>query len=215
MLARAGCRVFMLDRAKFPRPKPCGDYLNPGCTSVLGRIGVWEAVAAASAPVAGMRLVAADGTRAPTTFSAGRGCALPRAALDHVLVAHAAAAGASLIEEASVVRADREARQVRVTVDRGRGKVRSEQHRASLVIGADGLGSRVARAIGAGAPLRHGRFAVGGYLEGLAPENGDGDRRLYGELHLARDRYCGVAYLPDGLANVTIALRRRELRTWW
>lgn len=215
ILARAGCRVLVLDRARFPRPKPCGDYLNPGCGSVLSRIGAWEAVAASSAPVAGMRLVAADGTRAPTTFSAGRGCALPRAALDHVLVAHAAAAGASVIEEASVVRIDREARQIRVTVDRGRGKVRSEQHCAPLVIGADGLGSRVARAIGAGTPLRHGRFAVGGYLEGLAPDSGDGDRRLYGELHLARDRYCGVAYFPDGRANVTIALPRRELRTWW
>jgi len=126
MLARAGCRVVMLDRAKFPRAKPCGDYLNPGCTRVLSRIGVWDAVAAASAPVAGMRLVAADGTRAPTTFSTGSGCALPRAVLDHLLVAHAAAAGASVIEETSVVRIDREARQVRVTVSRGRGKVRSE-----------------------------------------------------------------------------------------
>lgn len=214
MLARAGCRVLMLDRAKFPRAKPCGDYLNPGCTDVLSRIGVWDAVAAASAPVAGMRLVAADGTRAPTRFSAGSGCALPRAVLDHLLVAHAAAAGASVIEEASVVRIDREARQVRVTVARGRGKVRSEQHRASLVIGADGLGSRVARAVGAGAPLRDGRFAVGGYVEGLAPDIGDGDQHPFGELHLARDRYCGVAYFPDGLANVTIALSRRELRTW-
>jgi geranylgeranyl reductase family protein len=214
ILARAGCRVLLLDRAQFPRPKPCGDYLNPGCTSVLSRIGVWDAIAAASAPVAGMRLVAVDGTRAPTTFSAGLGCALPRAALDHVLVTHAARVGASVIEEASVVCVDREARQVRVTVARGRGKVRLEQHCASLVIGADGLSSRVARAIGAGTPLRHGRFAVGGYLEGLPPDSGDGDRRAFGELHLARDRYCGVAYFPDGRANVTIALSSRELRTW-
>jgi menaquinone-9 beta-reductase len=215
ILARAGCRVLVLDRARFPRPKPCGDYLNPGCGSVLSRIGAWEAVAASSAPVAGMRLVAADGTRAPATFSAGRGCALPRAALDHLLVMHAAAAGASVVEDAAVVGVDREARRVRVTVDRGRGRVRTERHQASVVIGADGLGSRVARAIGAGTPLRQGRFAVGGYLEGLAPDNGDGDRRPYGELHLARDRYCGVAYFPDGRANVTIALSRRELRTWW
>ena len=215
ILARGGCRVLLIDRAKFPRPKSCGDYLNPGCTTILSRIGVWDAVAAVSAPVAGMRLVAADGTRAPTTFSAGLGCSLPRAALDHVLVTHAAGEGASVIEEASVVCIDREARHVRVTVARGRGKVRLEQHLASLVIGADGLGSKVARSIGAGTPLRHGRFAVGGYLEGLAPDSSDGDRRPFGELHLARDRYCGVAYFPDGRANVTIALPPRELRTWW
>lgn len=215
LLARAGCRVLLMDRAKFPRAKPCGDYLNPGCTGILTRLGVWDAVAAVSAPVAGMRLVAADGTRVPTTFSAGRGCALPRAVLDHVLLAHAAQAGADVIEEASFVAIDRGARRVCVTVARGRGTLRQERHWAALVIGADGLGSRVARAIGAGGPLRDGRFTVGGYLEGVPADHDGGDPRPFGELHLARDRYCGVAYFPDGRANVTIALLRRELRAWW
>jgi flavin-dependent dehydrogenase len=50
-------------------------------------------------------------------------------------------------------------------------------------------------------------------VEGLVPP-ADEARVSFGDLHLARDRYCGVAYLSDGLANVTIALGRQALQTW-
>ncbi len=203
----------VLDRARFPRPKPCGDYLNPGCAAVLDRIGARGVVAGAAVPVAGMRIVAPDGTQAATMFSAGSGYAVTRAALDHLLLANAEEAGASVIEDASVVRLDRDALRIRVTAERARGQTRSEQYHASLVIGADGLRSRVARMIGAGDPPRRGRFTIGGYVEGLTAVAG-ADRHSFGELHLAADRYCGAAYLPDGLANVTIALGHRALRAW-
>jgi len=213
LLARRGCRVVMLDRARFPRPKPCGDYLNPGCAAVLDRIGARDVVAGAAVPVAGMRIVAPNGAQAATMFSTGSGYAVTRTALDHLLVANAAQAGASVIEDASVVRLDRDALRIRVTAERARGQSRSEQYLARVVIGADGLRSKVARMIGAGDPPRRGRFTIGGYVEGLAPVAG-ADRHSFGELHLAADRYCGAAYLPDGLANVTIALGQRALRAW-
>jgi len=203
----------VLDRARFPRPKPCGDYLNPGCAAALDRIGARTIVAGAAVPIAGMRIVAPDGAQATTVFSAGPGYAVSRAVLDHLLLANAVRAGASVLEDASVVRIDWDAGRVRVTAERGHGPTRSERYHARAVIGADGLRSRVARMIGAGDTLRSGRFTVGGYVEGLAPVAG-ADRHSFGELHLARDRYCGAAYLPDGLANVTIALGRRALRTW-
>ncbi len=214
ILARRGCRVLVLDRARFPRLKPCGDYLNPGCAAVLDRIGAWDMVVNAATPVDGMRIVAPNGTQATTRFSTGTGYALRRAVLDHLLVAHAAGTGASVLEEATVVRIDREARHVCVTIERGRGWNRTERYRTRLVIGADGLRSKVAQMIGAGDPPRDGRFTVGGYLEGLDPVAHGAGAHPPGELHLARDRYCGAAYLPDGLANVTIALSRRELFTW-
>lgn len=214
VLARRGCRVVILDRARFPRPKPCGDYLNPGCVAVLDRIGAGGMVAGAAIPVPGMRIVAPDGTQATTRFSGGTGYALRRSVLDHLLVNHAAEAGAVALEEASVVRIDREAGWVCVTAERGRGRDRMERYRARLVIGADGLRSKVARMIGAGDPPLRGRFTVGGYLAGLEPAADDARGHPPGELHLARTRYCGAAYLPDGLANVTIALGRQELLTW-
>lgn len=34
-LARCGYDVTLLDRACFPRPKPCGEYLTPGAVRLL------------------------------------------------------------------------------------------------------------------------------------------------------------------------------------
>ena len=40
VLARGGARVLLLDRARFPRDKLCGDTLNPGALAVLARLGL-------------------------------------------------------------------------------------------------------------------------------------------------------------------------------
>ena len=40
LLARAGFRVALFDRNRFPRPKPCGDCLSPEASRVLQRLGL-------------------------------------------------------------------------------------------------------------------------------------------------------------------------------
>ena len=40
-LARAGARVLVLDRATFPRPKPCAEYLSPQASRLLSEMGRW------------------------------------------------------------------------------------------------------------------------------------------------------------------------------
>src|SRR3954452_23978801 len=40
--ARAGLRTLLLERERFPREKVCGDCLNPSCTPVLERLGVFD-----------------------------------------------------------------------------------------------------------------------------------------------------------------------------
>ncbi|GAA5653565.1 FAD-dependent oxidoreductase [Geodermatophilus obscurus] len=45
--AQAGLRVTLLERAVFPRPRP-GETLHPGVGVVLSRLGVGDAVEAAS-----------------------------------------------------------------------------------------------------------------------------------------------------------------------
>jgi flavin-dependent dehydrogenase len=98
LLARTGCRVVILDKETFPRPKPCGDYLNPGCDAVLGRLGAREALLAGGArPVRGMRIVSPDAIAVTVPFSPERGWALPRRALDHLVLSHALASGARLV----------------------------------------------------------------------------------------------------------------------
>jgi menaquinone-9 beta-reductase len=213
LLARRGCRVLILDKTTFPRPKPCGDYLNPGCDAVLARLGVRAALLACGArPVCGMRVVSPGGTVVTVPFFPRRGWALPRRTLDHLLLGHALTSGARLVEETRVMSVEQEDHRVRVHAERSRGRRIAEEYVAPLVIGADGLHSAVARALGAGDPARRGRYTVGAYLEGVAPEGPAGEEA--GELHLRGDSYCGVAYFGGGLANVTVALGRAELRTW-
>jgi len=205
----------VLDRAAFPRAKPCGDYLNPGCDAVLARLGVRDALEAAGAQsVRGMRVAASDGAAVTLPFPRGLGWALPRRTLDHLLLRHAAGAGATVIEGARVVAVEQAPDRVRVHAEHHR--MRRESYTARFVIGADGLHSIVARTIGAGGPPRRGRYTVGAYLDGLAPNASwaPGDTGEIGEIHLHPDRYCGVAYLPGGLTNVTIALSRGDLHAW-
>jgi flavin-dependent dehydrogenase len=217
LLARRGYRAVIVDRAVFPRPKPCGDYLNPGCDEVFERLGVRDALERAAAPVRGMRLVTADGDAAALPFPRRNGWALQRSRLDQALLDHALRAGVLVRDGSRLAALEPDARTVRVTMERGG---RTECCAARLVVGADGLRSAVARAAGIPAPMRHGRYTVGAYLAGVdglpadlsadPPAAGGG----WGEIHLRRDGYCGVAHLPGGLANVTLAVPRHVVRAW-
>jgi 2-polyprenyl-6-methoxyphenol hydroxylase-like FAD-dependent oxidoreductase len=39
-LASRGHEVLLVDRARFPRPKPCGEYMSPACDALLAELGV-------------------------------------------------------------------------------------------------------------------------------------------------------------------------------
>jgi flavin-dependent dehydrogenase len=82
---------------------------------------------------------------------------------------------------------------------------------APMVIAADGASSRVARALGLArhAP-RPRRWAVGAYFEGVGGEQGteDGSGR-FGEMHLRRERYIGIAPLPGGVTNACVVTADR------
>ena len=41
-LARAGTDVLLLDRARFPRPKPCAEYLSPEASRILADMGALD-----------------------------------------------------------------------------------------------------------------------------------------------------------------------------
>src|SRR5437868_14409197 len=61
VLARAGARVRLIDRAAFPRDKLCGDTLNPGTLAVLRRLGLAEAVESVGLEIEGMRITGDSG----------------------------------------------------------------------------------------------------------------------------------------------------------
>jgi flavin-dependent dehydrogenase len=130
------------------------------------------------------------------------GGALLRRDLDARLVAAAAAAGAR-IEERVLVEAplvDSSATQpvVAGVLVKGRDG-RSLRVPAPLVIAADGRYSRVARAVGLSRSARRPRrWALGAYFQDVTGMSS------FGEMHVRRTHYLGVAPLPNGLTNACI-----------
>jgi menaquinone-9 beta-reductase len=213
LLARAGLRVRLFDRARLPREKLCGDTLNPGALAILSRLGL-EAVTAGSLPIDGMLVTDASGVRCSGCYGQGRqGRAIRRVSLDHALVGEAIRAGVDFEDGVLVQSAivdDGRVRGLRLAPREG-ASLRLESR---LVIAADGGASRIARALGLSRhPDRPRRWAVGAYFDRVAPDPSSDPSSRFGEMHLRRDRYIGVAPVPGDLTNVCVVTAdRRALR---
>jgi geranylgeranyl reductase family protein len=208
VLARAGARVALADKAAFPRDKACGDLIGPRGVRLLEELGVQvpDAGTGSDLLVAGpsgrrSRLPAFGGK----TY-AGHGMVVPRRIFDDALRAAAVAAGATPLR-ARISGADLAADgsvQALVTSDGSRLA-------GDFVIGADGPLSKVATAAGLLDPATAlWGFAIRGYLPATVPL----------PLLVLLDRspwhiYPGYGWLfpgADGQANVGIGIgmgRRR------
>jgi flavin-dependent dehydrogenase len=197
-LAADGWRVLLLDRAAFPRRKPCGECVNPAGVEALRRLGVLDQVLACDpAPLDGWRIAAGDAAAFEGRFPRGiHGLGIPRETLDALLLDHARAAGVEIRTGVKVTDLLRD----------GDGRVRGvlaggEEIDARIVVGADGLRSVVLRRLGLLArPPRLRKLALTAHVRGLRDLRGCGQLR-------ARGRGClGVAEVGGGLANVTVVL---------
>jgi geranylgeranyl reductase family protein len=205
LLAEGGVRVGLVERAAFPRPKACAEYLSPEAGRVLSRLGVLAAVEAERpARLAGMRIVSPDGTSFAGRFSGAsafhpfseHGLALPRERLDHLLAERATRAGAVLLERTRLEALQRQPGGGIAAALRSPGGRR--QVRAPLVIGADGLQSRVARWMGVARRGSRRRVALVAHVTNAI---GVGD---LGEMHVARGVYVGLAAVGAGRTNVSV-----------
>ncbi len=212
-LARNGVRVLVLDRAVFPRPKPCAEYLSPQASRILSEMGALDAVeAAGAAQLGGMRITAADGTTFEGRFAADhgfrgfrdRGLALRRELLDPILLGRARAAGATVREGLAVDGVVTEGgRACGVQVRDGAG---TRTIRARLVVGADGLRSVVGRRLGlVRRSWRPRRVAFVSHYAGV-----DGITEC-GEMHVTSRGYCGLADV-GGVTNVAVVVPERWAR---
>ena len=207
-LARRGIEVLVLDRARFPRDKPCAEYLSPEASRLLDAMGALAACeAAGAAQLAGMVVRAPNGTLLRGDFAAAhgfrgfrdRGLALRRRVLDALLLDRARAAGARVIEEERVTGLVRDARGAVVGVETLDAHGKTGERRAAIVIGADGLRSVVARRLGLSrARRRPKRVAMIAHYRGV---DGMG---AYGEMYVERDGYAGFADVGSGVTNVAV-----------
>ena len=156
-LARAGATVLLLDRDRFPRGKPCAEYLSPEASRILHAMGALEACEqAGGAQLAGMIVRAPDGATLRGDFAAAhgwagfrdRGLALRRERLDAILLDRARDAGARVSEGARATGVLRDARGAACGVATLGADGAAREHRARFVVGADGIRSVVARRLG-------------------------------------------------------------------
>jgi len=199
ILARAGLKVRLFERARFPRHKLCGDTLNPGALAVLRRHGEVLSLIERSDPIGGMLLTGPGGVRVRGEYGGGMaGRSITRSALDCWLLDRAIAAGASVEEQVAIRDVSMRDGRVGGVVATGRER-RPLTHPARIVIAADGRRSAIA--IGRGLskqPARPRRWAIGGYFTGVSGMS------AFGEMHVRQGYYIGVAPVPGGLSNVCL-----------
>jgi len=209
LLAAAGHRVLLLDKAGFPRHKACSEYVNPEGARILRDLGLEGDVLAAGAHrMEAMRVHAPGGGDFLADFHGvepGRAAlGLSRYRLDHLLLQRAQESGAEVVERAhfrDVLVEDGRVKGVAATIGGTRHTLR-----APLVIGADGHHSAVSRALGLDVPMRWPRRT------GLvAHYRGVTGLDRHGEMHVARHGYAGLAPLEDGLTNVAFVAADRDV----
>lgn len=200
LLAEAGSRVVVVDRATFPREKPCSEYMSPEAVRMLDRLGVTAALCSAgAASLSGSSVTAARGARLVGRFPEGRGLSIARRELDHALVRAARARGAEVLEATSFERLLVEDGRIVGAVIRARdGEPRSL--RAAITIGADGLRSRVARALGGQRLGWPARVAFVAHVDGV-PDMAD-----RAEMHVSGQGYVGLNAIGGGVTNVALVV---------
>jgi flavin-dependent dehydrogenase len=158
LLARRGHHVVLVDRARFPRDKACGEGLMPPGVAVLRRMGLYERVLATGArPLDGVTYQQRGGDQqvhvpfpAPPGGGPAAGLGVRRTSFDAALV------DAVRQERTSTVReAERVTGLLRDPSDAVIGvSTMTDEIRARIVIAADGLHSQIRSWAGLTVPSR-------------------------------------------------------------
>jgi flavin-dependent dehydrogenase len=197
-------RVLVLEKARYPREKPCAGAIGGRADRLLAGIGV--VVDVPSVIVDGMSVATARGRVGHTVGGIGR--VVRRLEYDHRLAQIAASRGVVVIEGARVERVVLSGEAVVLETTQG-------PFRGAVLLGADGVGSVVRRALG----LSFGRYRAQVLEIDTARVEGDPDR---GTLHFdlsdpsltgycwdfptlvdGRELYCRGIYELSGVAGRT------------
>jgi flavin-dependent dehydrogenase len=198
-LARAGVETIVLERARFPRTKVCGEYLSPATLATLDELGLLSTVRARAHALRTLSIAGFGLGPVKMRLPGHGGLAIARESFDAILADAAIAAGARAINGTFAGVADVPAG-VEVTYRDHEGALRGIAARA--LVGADGSWSSVAQRSGMAAPQRHGgRWAVGGHLQ--TPSDSDEV-----EMYVGAQGYYARNPLGDGLTNAMLVMPR-------
>jgi flavin-dependent dehydrogenase len=202
-LARRGRDVLVLERSPAWRWRACGVFTSPVTVRALARVGLTDTeLATVARQLPAMRVETPAGSQFRLTYGDdgsldAAAVGLDRSALDPLLLERARTAGAEVREGVSV----RDVVGGRLTL-RGSGGDPEAEVEASVIVGADGIRSVVARS---GGVARH---AWLGDRVGLTFHVADPrpDEPRDARMIVFPGGYVGLAPVPGGRVNVGIVL---------
>lgn len=215
-LARQGVRVAVIERARFPREKVCGDFVEPAGLRILASMGCLSPLeSTAPLPITRSRAfidarqvycgkVPYYGSHDPSLQERlpAHGYIVPREQLDLQLLDAARAAGAVVYDGCAAKHVTRDSNErMQVDVDTGSKQMRLM---APLVVGADGTESIVARSAGLNRhDPRYLSVSQRGYVDGIDVEHGEATIWFDAEMYPG---YGWLFPMAGGMANVGVGV---------
>lgn len=213
-LSKSGKKVLLLDRARFPRDKTCGDGISGRSVSILRELGVLDELKGQEHhDMYGVTFSSPNGTTVPVSAKndgakEAPGFVCRRMVFDNVLFQNAKKLAAQTIEEFMVT--DLIMEDGRPVGVKGAHGGKETEFRAKMIVGADGAAGMSARKLGSVNDKENHQLAgVRAYYEGV---KGNGDKI---ELHFVKESLPGYFWifpLPDGNANVGICILVNEMK---
>ena len=209
-LGSVGRSVLLLDSARFPRDKLCGEYLGAGCLPLLDEIDALNEVLRHAHPGRVVSVWSPSGAAFTARYPEGRcSLSLPRRQLDAILLDCARKWQSIEVREGFRVE---KLLQEGDTVCGVRGRLpggEAETYRARVTVGADGRNSIVARSLGLFRwRSSHRKLALGRHYDGIQPA-GEG-----AEIYIGRSFYGILNHQKHGSANVSIVVTSASLEAW-
>ncbi|HEY2712506.1 MAG TPA: NAD(P)/FAD-dependent oxidoreductase [Chthoniobacterales bacterium] len=199
--AMSGVRTLVIERAKFPREKVCGDCLNPTCWPVLKRLGVAEELRAMPhGRMVRVNFIDLRGrvASAPLPGADKAQIAIRRSIFDKILLRRAQSLGAEVREEATLVVVRRENESWYL-------EARNFSERARLLVAADGRNSTVARLL----KLMPGKGPDRVALQTHLPLPLGYDNQIV--MQLLSEGYSGAAPVGEELLNLCLVSRPNDM----
>ncbi|MGB3714198.1 MAG: NAD(P)/FAD-dependent oxidoreductase [Candidatus Promineifilaceae bacterium] len=211
-MAQRGRDVLLIDRARFPRDKTCGDGIPASAIEILYSLGMKDKVLASnfyeiqrvllSSP-SGYTLVAPI----KQAKNGGHTYVIPRMQFDALIQEHAVESGVSFLEGHVTGPIIENGRVIGVKVKSGGTE---EEILAKVVIGADGVTSSIARVLRPDKQEdKHRAVALRAYIEDIEELPRIAEFYLYNEI---LPGYAWIFPLGEGKANIGLGMRLDKYR---
>lgn len=217
-LAKQGYDVLLLDRHRFPRDKTCGDAVPAGAVDTLTHLGMGDKIQKAVErgelyPLESLLLVSPKGYEmAARLHKSNKGSdsyVAPRIHFDALIHQYAIESGAGFQQTEAAGPLIENGRVVGVKV---KGNGRSQDLRAKVVIGADGVTSVISRALRPKEKqhgIGHRAVALRAYIEGLEEFPKQVEFYLYNQI---LPGYAWIFPIGQDRANIGLGMRLDHFR---